>query len=191
MGIAVCNLLAVARQLCIQLGAPRVQLGLAVINFLFCAGKLGFCIRQLGPACLQLLRGIRQFGFGFRLALLVFCPGVVQLGLCLTHNLVIPQFGPLVLYGIQPGIHLPHLFFIGGRKRVQLARAVYRNVEGGVIIHLKGAVIGIGKQGNGARAHIGIFGFYRKIGGRAHGAHHGERIGQGVRDAFFVICAYS
>ena len=185
--IAVGDLLFVARQSPVKFVFSVVQLRLAPVDLQLGIRQLLLRVRQFRPAVFQFLRGVRQLLLGLRLLLLVLGPGVVQFRLGLVDDLLVPGLHPLVLDGLKALHHPVHLVLVGGGEGVQLLRALHREVEGGVIVHVKAGLRCVGEQANGARAGVGVLRFHREIGRRAHGAHHREGLGQRVGDALVVL----
>ena len=185
--LGVGDLLLVAGQQKVELVLVGVQLRLAVVYFHLGVRQLLLRVRQFRPAVLELLLRVGQFLFGLGLLVVVFRPGVVQLGFGIVDDLVVAGLHPLVLDGLKAVHHRAHLVLVGCGEGVQLPRALHREVEGGVVVHVEAGLGGIGEQVDGAGAGVGVFGLHREIGRRAHGAHHGEGLGQRVGDVLVVL----
>ena len=177
LGVTVSDLLFVAGQHQIEFVLGVVQFRLAPVDLQLGVRQLLLRVRQLGPAVLQFLLRVGQFLLGLRLFLFVFRPGVVQFGLGLADDLVVAGLHPLVLDGLKALHHSVHLVLVGGGEGVQLFCALHREVEGGVVVHVKAGLRRIGEQGDGAGAGVGVLRFHREIGGGAHRAHHREGLG--------------
>ena len=179
LGVAVRDLLPGGVDLIIEGGLAAVQLGLSAL-------QLGLGVRQGLAVLVDLLLGVLQLGFGVRQfflrvrpGLLVLGPGVVQFFLGVAHQGLVPELRPLRGHVLQGGLHRLHLVPVLVAGGIQLPGPLHREVQCGVVVHVKGLRQGVEHHFQGAGAGGGVFRFHGDIGGAAHRAHHGQGLGQG------------
>ena len=131
---------------------------------------------QLAPGIIQLRPGVGQLLFGLLSGVIQLPLGVVDLLLCLAHDGLLPQVGPLLSQGFQAVHQLAHPAVVLIAVAVQAGQADTGEIGDGVIVrsqvltgHENDAVQRTVSQRGGApvSAHIQ---------GADHGAHYGEGV---------------
>ena len=133
-----------------QVGLALPQLGQGVVQLALGVGGLPRqgvlpvvvvrpAVVQLPSAVLELLPGVGQLLFRIRPGVLEFIPGVVQLGLGVPDELVIPGLGPLLGQGVQAVHQLLEPVLVLVPVGVQAGQPLPGEVGAGVV--LKGEIL--------------------------------------------------
>ena len=164
-----------------------LYLGQAVGVVLLAVQILLLAVGQLLAAVRQFLGGVGQLLVGLGLAVVIFLPAVVDLGLGLAHHLVVTGLAAHLIDGLHPVGHRIHQRAVLVVKAVQAGGALHRQIGFGVIVGGKRCVRHVQNHLHGAAAHAGRLPLKRKIVGIVHDAHHGEGgLVHGVAQIFVV-----